>query len=359
MKVIGVMSGSSLDGVDLACVSFHRQGEHWKYELLAFETIAYDEAMHKILKEAMHQDAEHLARWHAGYGHVLGEMIRGFVKRFDLQADLIVSHGHTIFHQPHHGFTYQLGDGAAIYAETGIPVVCDMRSVDVALGGQGAPLVPVGERDLFPEYGIFLNLGGIANISTFSKKNTIRAYDISPCNLPLNILCEKYLGRAFDENGVAASQGKVSSGLLKKLEALEYFHHKPPKTLGREFIEKEYLKIVEGTKLRVEDKLCTVTHHIAGCIAGAIDSAKEKARSHAVMVTGGGVYNSFLLSLIKEQAHAELHIPTREMIEFKEAIIFAYLGMLRVNNEENTLSSVTQANRNSIGGAYYGPVLRK
>lgn len=359
MKVIGVMSGSSLDGVDLACVSFHRSGDHWKYELLAFETIAYDEAMHEILREAMHQDAEHLARWHAGYGHVLGEMIRGFMKRFDLQADLIVSHGHTIFHQPHHGFTFQLGDGASIYAETGIPVVSDMRSVDVALGGQGAPLVPVGERDLFPEYGIFLNLGGIANISTFSKKNTIHAFDISPCNLPLNILCEKYLGCAFDEKGMNASKGKPSASLLQSLQALPYFHHKPPKTLGREFIENEYLPLIEASELEVEDKLCTVTHHIAGCIAHAINSAGEKARSHAVMVTGGGVYNSYLLSLLKEKSHAELHIPSREMIEFKEAIIFAYLGMLRVTGEENTLSSVTQATRNAIGGAYYGPLLTK
>ncbi len=353
-KVIGIMSGSSLDGADLCYAEFTLENDAWTYNNLLGETIPYNPGWQHRLEQAGVGQAEDFIRMHIEYGQFLAGIVNSFIAKHQLKVDLIASHGHTIFHQPNHRFTCQVGDGASLYALTGIPTVTDFRNVDLALGGQGAPLVPVGERDLFDHYGMFLNLGGIANLSIFDKSNKILAYDICPCNLPLNILCEKYYNKKFDEDGLISSRGKLNNEILETLKGLKYFHEAPPKSLGREFILGEYLEAVEAFSVSPEDKLHTLTHHSTDEISKAINRHRGHSRESNVLVTGGGVYNQFFMEILKNKCEAPLIIPPSMIIEFKEALIFAYLGILRVTNKTNALSSVTNASSDSIGGALWG-----
>jgi anhydro-N-acetylmuramic acid kinase len=351
ISAIGIMSGSSLDGVDLAYIEFGGPGE---MKNIIAETIPYPAAWKKKLETSGSGSAADLAETHAEYGHYLGKLTLEFIRKHNLKPALISSHGHTIFHQPDKGFTTQIGDGAAIYAETSIPVVCDLRSVDVALGGQGAPLVPQAERDLFPGHDIFLNLGGIANISAMGEE--IRAYDICLCNIPLNYLCEKYFQTPYDQRGEISSRGEVIRGLLLKLDSLSYFHSGKPKSLGREFFNLEFLPAVESFSTSAENKLATVSEHIAGHIAKAI-TVLSKNENKRVMVTGGGAFNDHLVNLIRVKTNVEINIPEKNLVEFKEAIIFAWLGVLRIRNKVNSVKSVTHARESSIGGALYGNII--
>jgi anhydro-N-acetylmuramic acid kinase len=353
-NAIGVMSGSSLDGVDLCYAEFYSDGAVWTYKNCIAETLAYTTEWHAKLKSAAVKSPEDFYKTHVQYGHLLASLINEFIKKNKLKVDLISSHGHTIFHQPQHRFTSQIGDGAAIYAITGIQTVTEFRSVDVALGGQGAPLVPVGERDLFEDYGMFLNLGGIANISIFDIENKIRAYDISPCNMPLNMLCEKYFNTAYDKDGKISSEGKLNDSLLSALQELSYFSSVPPKSLGREFTVEEYLPVIEKYKISNEDKLFTITQHITDEISAAINTHSLSSRKQNILATGGGVYNKFLMELLRQKCKIEITVPSSMIVEFKEALIFAYLGVLRITNHANALSSVTNASRDSVGGALWG-----
>ncbi len=353
-NVIGLMSGTSLDGVDLCYVEFYDVNGRWKYKNCVAQTIEYNEIWKARLREVEHESALQFCKTHSQYGHYLGALANSFIQQNNLEVDLISSHGHTIFHQPQHQLTTQIGDGAAIYAVTGIKTVTDLRCVDVALGGEGAPLVPLGERDLFEDYGMFLNLGGIANISVFHLDGTLFAYDISPCNMPLNMQCEKYFNTAFDEAGKFASQGKLNESLLRALQEIPYFSKKPPKSLGREFIVQEYFPAIENASIAKEDRLYTTAYHIANEVSNAINKHAASSRRGSVFVTGGGVYNHFLMGLIESKCVIPLTLPSRVMIEFKEALIFAYLGVLRMTNKENALASVTNAKQNSMGGALWG-----
>jgi anhydro-N-acetylmuramic acid kinase len=350
MTVAGIMSGSSLDGIDISICNFELVSGKWTFEILAAETLPYSDDWKKKLSYAFSSSGEQLAKLHIEYGKFLGECCDMFFAEEDIYPELIASHGHTVFHQPQNGFTFQLGSGAAIAAITGIDTACDFRSTDVALGGQGAPLVPIGDQHLFGGHKFCLNLGGIANIS-YEENNNRLAFDICPANLPLNYLAGK-LGKEFDEDGELAASGQIIPELLNHLNALTYYQQSAPKSLGREWFEKEFVPFIDDEKLSIEDRLRTVAEHIGIQIANAL----FRSPGTTMLTTGGGAFNDLLIEIIEEQVSRHgIHVvvPESNVVQFKEAIIFAFLGVLRVQNQTNTLSSVTGAHHNSIGGGIY------
>ncbi|MFL5729823.1 MAG: anhydro-N-acetylmuramic acid kinase [Cytophagaceae bacterium] len=347
-KVIGVMSGTSLDGLDLAYCHFTFDRNQWQYRILKAVTIEYEETRKTKLNRVMQGSALEITEADAELGTFIGKEIRKMVTDNKLEVDFISSHGHTIFHQPAKGFTLQIGSGPHIAAASKLPVVCDFRSLDVALGGQGAPLVPVGDKLLFGASGYCLNLGGIANISFDQAGNRI-AFDICPANIILNNLAAKS-GKAYDENGDLARKGKVDASLLEKLDGLDYYQAKFPKSIGREWIDEVVFPILENSAISNEDKLATFCRHIA------TQTSQILLRSGGEMlITGGGAFNQYLIENIREACAGKVKVvvPDKDTIMFKEALIFGFLGVLRMRNEVNCLSSVTGANRDNVGGAVY------
>ena len=348
-KVIGIMSGTSLDGVDIAYCEFSHENE-WSFQLLHAETVSYDEYWKKNLGEIHRGSAEMISETDSAYGNYLGKLVKDFCEKHKLSPDFISSHGHTVFHQPQKGYTRQIGSGAHLSAHAGFPVICDFRSSDVALGGQGAPLVPVGDKYLFADADYCLNLGGIANIS-YDENNERFAFDICACNLVLNYYALKK-GHPFDRNGQIAASGNKSIVLLNKLNNLPYYSKAFPKSLGREDVEKNVVSLIDQFELSVEDVLSTFCEHIALQIAKVTGVEKKQKK---MLVTGGGALNTFLLNCIFKNSGVAIIIPKKEIIEFKEAIIFAFLGVLRMRKEINCLKTVTGARLNSCGGAIYLP----
>lgn len=346
LRVTGVMSGSSLDGIDLALCLFERDGKRWTFTIEKALTVPYEAAMRDRLLRATGADALELARLHRDIGVTIGTACRDLLK--DRKADLVASHGHTIFHQPDVGLTLQVGSGAHIAALSGLPTVCDFRTLDVALGGQGAPLVPFGEHMLFPDHQAFVNLGGIANISIHRGGKTI-GFDICPCNQALDLLAGE-AGMAYDAGGALARTGKINVKLLEKLNAMAFYKQEPPRSLGREWFD-EQLKPLIATNLPLKDRLRTVTEHIALLIAQELDQVKVES----ALFTGGGSHNSFLTERIAARGKAKPELPSAELIDYKEALVFAFLGLMRWRGELNTLASVTGASRDSIGGAVFLP----
>jgi anhydro-N-acetylmuramic acid kinase len=343
------MSGTSLDGLDLACCRFTPSGSGWKFELKAAETVVYPQEWKAGLSELFRAGASKLAQAHADYGRYLGERCNKFILENQLEVDLIASHGHTIFHQPQLGFTTQVGSGAQIHAVTGLPVACNFRELDVALGGQGAPLVPIGDRDLFGEYGACVNLGGFANIS-YDERGKRVAFDISPCNLVLNEVARK-MGYEYDDRGQLAARGTVDQTLLGRLDSIPFYAAAGARSLGTEWLENEFNLVVrQSGELEQADLLATLTEHIARQVVRAI----TQSRAAKVLVTGGGAHNHFLVARVRQLGKAELVIPPDEVINFKEAIIFGYLGLLRFQKQVNCLASVTGAMRDSCSGELYG-----
>lgn len=343
--VVGAMSGTSLDGLDLAAVEFRRIENRWNFSIIAAETVKYSNEWEEKLRTAPEFPGEKLIELHNIYGKFTGQQINRFIKFHQLTPDLIASHGHTVFHQPEKGFTFQAGNGACIAAETGITSVADFRTGDVALGGQGAPLVPVGDHLLFSEYGSCLNLGGFANIS-FEKNGKRIAFDICPVNFILNDLTLK-LGKTYDENGKLGRQGTIDNQLLEKLNKLKFYSQSPPKSLGKEWMDSYFFPVIEESNLSVQDKLRTVYEHIAVQIAKAAPSEGK------MLVTGGGAFNSFLLERFRQHLKCEIVIPSSEIINYKEALIFAFLGLLRFLGEVNCYASVTGARRDSSAGMVF------
>jgi anhydro-N-acetylmuramic acid kinase len=347
-KVIGLMSGTSLDGLDMASCTLATKGGFWTYSIEKSTTVKYDAYWKKKLGGAHKLLAEDLVALDAEFGHWMGEQVRAFVKKNKInKVDLVSSHGHTVFHQPEKKFTLQIGRGAALAAACGIKTVCDFRSGDVALGGQGAPLVPIGDKLLFSQYDACLNIGGIANIS-FSRATKRIAFDICPANIVLNHFANKK-GYDYDKDGHLAMSGSVKWDLFKKLNKLGYYQNYASKSLGREWIEKHVISVLEKEKMGVNDKLATAAEHSAFQIARTFNQFKIKR----VLITGGGAYNTDLISRTAAYCSTELDIPDHNTIQFKEALIFALLGVLRLRNEINCLKEVTGAKRDSVGGALY------
>jgi anhydro-N-acetylmuramic acid kinase len=347
--VIGLMSGTSLDGVDIAHCRFTPNTNFWAFEIIQAETIAYTVDWKQRLIDAESTSAISFQQLHVDYGFYLGQRVSDFIIKNNTQADFVASHGHTIFHQPDKRLTVQIGSGSSIASKCKLPVVCDFRSLDVAMGGQGAPLVPIGDRLLFSEFDFCLNLGGFANVSYEHRGKRI-AYDICPVNIVMNALCER-LGKPFDENGAMAKEGMISHYLLNELNQLDFYRIAPnsPKSLGKEWVLSNIDPILELYEVSEADALRTFCEHVAVQIEKSLND-KPKGK---LLITGGGVYNAFLLQCIQQQVKHELIVPDKKTIEFKEALIFAFLGTLRMRNEINCLKSVTGAFADSCGGAVY------
>lgn len=343
-KVIGLMSGTSLDGLDICLVDFKYDGK-WHYEILKAESTDYPDQLKNRLAQAQTMSALDYALLHSDYGLYLGEQVKAFMDRNDVKPDIIASHGQTIFHQPSVKFTSQIGSGAGIAAVTGVDTVCDFRTTDVALGGQGAPLVPIGDRNLFPDFDYCLNLGGFSNISFDNGEERI-AYDISPVNYVLNHYM-RLNGQEYDKDGETARSGKVDEALLQKLNDLDFYHKSGPKSLGREWVESEVFPLLEASGLSLADKLCTFVEHAAQQIALNVEGGK-------VLVTGGGALNVYLVERMQANTpEATYFVPDKLTVNFKEALIFAFLGALYLSDMPNCLSSVTGASRDNIGGCLY------
>ncbi len=343
LNIIGVMSGTSLDGLDLALTELYCENNMIKFKLIDAKTVGYNNFWIELLQSAYQTSAREYFNLHHQFGLLIANEIKSFIQNTSIPIHYIASHGHTIFHQPQLGFTTQIGCGATIAANTGISTICDFRSVDVAMGGQGAPLVPIGDRDLFAGYEACLNIGGIANIS-FTKQGKTSAFDICYANMVLNFLCHS-LNLTYDDGGNIAQSGNVNKKLLQQLLSIQTHHQ----SLGRELFEEQIVPLLNTIPISIEDKLCTCTEYAAHKIAHILHS--ENLQS--VFITGGGAYNLFLINRLTQLYKGKIHIPEKSIIDFKEAIIFAYLGYLRVNQLNNTLQSVTLASDNSIGGCIY------
>ena len=343
--VVGLMSGTSLDGLDFACCNFICENNEWSFNLIKAETVTYSAKWMEKLYNAPQLDKNSLENLHLEYGQLLGKLTRDFINKNNLKPMLVASHGHTVFHEPAKGITFQLGLGSAIAEATGINVVSDFRSLDVSLGGQGAPLVPVGDRLLFPDYDYCLNLGGFANISFENNRERI-AFDICPVNIALNHIVRS-VNKEFDDNGNIAGTGKINMNLLSELNNLDYYRKKHPKSLGREWFQAHFIPVIENNKIDTADLLSTVCEHIAIQINSAL---KHKNKNAKLFITGGGAHNGFLIRRIKDVAGVEVIIPDKDIVNFKEAVIFGLLGVLRMRNETNCLKSVTGASRDSSTG---------
>jgi len=283
-------------------------------------------------------------------GHFYANQINAFHNRNNLHPDLVSSHGHTLLHEPEKGITFQAGSGRIMASKTGLTVVNDFRKADVAQGGQGAPLVPSGERLLFGDYGGCLNLGGIANISYDAPDGRRIAYDICPVNMALNWLARK-AGKQFDKGGAMASHGTVNASLLESLNRLYYYRLPPPKSLGREWFLEHFQPLLESSPHDLSDLAATVVEHICIQISGRI----ALSRVSSILVTGGGALNQFLMERLQDHTMVPIEIPGRQIIEFKEALIFALLGVLRIRNEVNCLASVTGGKKDLSAGEIHQP----
>jgi anhydro-N-acetylmuramic acid kinase len=362
-RTIGLMSGSSLDGLDIAFAEFQEQAGKWSYELLQAECFPYNDEWTFRLKNATTLPAMDYLLLHTEYGHYLGQLVNRFIDKYELhfKPALISSHGHTTFHLPAKRMTAQLGDGAAIAAETQLPVVTDLRALDVALGGQGAPIVPIGEKLLMGEYDFFLNLGGIANLSInedHSASSEYIAFDVCPANRVLNMLANE-LGKDYDDAGQIASTGNINKALLEKLNLLNYYKQPFPKSLANDFGTDIIYPMIKESGISTPDSLRTYTEHIVAQIKNAfrnLINQQPATSNHPLLITGGGAFNTFLIQQLKENLkdfNVEVIIPDEKLVNFKEALIMAFIGVLRWRQEFNVLSSVSGAERNNIGGALW------
>lgn len=352
--VIGLMSGTSLDGLDIACCFFEFKNNKWHYEILNQKSIDYDPKFKQKLKKTTTIDAASLFVFHNEYGTWLGEQVKLFCTQNKIKnIDFIASHGHTVFHQPEIGLTYQIGSGQHLANASNLKVICDFRTNDVALGGQGAPLVPIGDSLLFNEYDFCLNLGGISNIS-FDQAETRIAYDICPVNMLLNHICNK-INKAYDTGGEISKKGTLNTELLKSLNNLDYYTQDHPKSLGIEWFSKNVLSLIDESSDTIENLLHTSVHHIAQQITKEVNKAKIK--NGQLLITGGGAKNDFLIKILREALGSSTTVikPSDQLIDYKEALLFAFMGVLKDRNEMNCLRSVTGASKNSSSGIYYTP----
>ena len=355
-KVIGLMSGSSLDGLDMVLAEITEHRGDWSFEIMAADCHPYDGVWKERLQNATSLNALDYALLHTDYGHYLGQQVAKFIEENGLhyKAGFIASHGHTTFHVPGRRMTAQLGDGAAIAAETGMTVISDLRALDVAFGGQGAPIVPIGEKLFWKEYNLFLNIGGIANLS-INKPEGYIAFDVCAANRVLNLLSQKE-GKEYDAGGELAASGQVDEALLQQLNALTYYGKAYPKSLANSFGTDEVFPLVEKSGLSTPDALRTYTEHIAVQIKNAISSYAGLTVNtpQKLLVTGGGAFNTFLIQRLQvhlQELQIEVVVPDEKLVAYKEALVMALIGVLRWRQEYNVLSSVTGAARDSIGGA--------
>lgn len=353
-KIIGLMSGTSLDGLDLAFCHIWQEENSWKFEIKQTKSISYSSEMQTKLKDSIFLPADELLKFHNTYGMWLGEQAKTFIEKNGLEVDYIASHGHTAHHQPEKGLTFQIGSGQHLANACGQKVVCDFRTNDVALGGQGAPLVPIGDRLFFGDYDFCLNLGGISNVS-FDRNGKRNAFDIGLANMILNHITRKN-GLDFDKGGELAQSGKVNSEMLNKLNGLAYYRLPFPKSIGYEWFVDKVIPIVDSTQDSMANLLRTSIDHITEQVAIQIKQNLTSSDS-LVFITGGGALNNFLINTLQEKlgGATKVIVPSKQLIEFKEALVFALMAILRLEIKTNVLSSVTGAKSDSSSGVVYLP----
>ncbi len=343
MNILGCMSGSSLDGLDMALCRFHSESE---YDLLKVDTIEYSKTWVERLRNIQNLSHAECCLLEAEYTSYIATLILDFLS--GQTADYISSHGHTILHYPEKGYSYQLGQGAYLAAKTSIPVISEFRLQDIAKGGQGAPIAPAVEKYVLPGYDAYLNFGGISNISIHAN-NQIRAFDIGPCNQLLNALANLE-GISFDRDGALAKSGSLITSLLEKALSHPYFVKGSPKSLDNQFVVNEFVKPFLHHAGNNTDKLRTAVELIVQTVSS------DAGEHNTILATGGGALNTFLMSRLKEELVSKnntLIIPGKEIVEFKEAILMALMGYLRISNKVNVFSSVTGATSDSIAGCIY------
>ena len=354
-NTIGLMSGTSLDGLDIAhCFFVLREGE-WLFTLDNSTSIEYPQELRDRLKNSVNLSSVDLLLLNNEFGKWLGDQVKQFVSDKNIKIDFVASHGHTVFHQPDKGLTYQIGAGQQLANRCGVKVISDFRSLDLSLGGQGAPLVPIGDQMLFSEFDFCLNLGGIANVS-FEIRDERVAYDLCPANMLLNHLTTQ-IGKAYDDNGEIARSGNINESLLDSLNSLNYYEQPFPKSLGYEWFCEEVIPIIDKSTCSIPDKLCTSVHHIAFQIFNELSRFQISANA-TLLATGGGARNTFLIETLTQyinKAAIKIIIPESQIVDFKEAIVFAFMGVKRLRGEINCLRSVTGATANSSSGVIYYP----
>lgn len=351
-SIIGLMSGTSGDGLDIAYCEFTFNGT-WDFVIPHSTTIPFPLEMDQALAKSHLLSGEELRLLDIEFGSWMGEQVKSFCLSAQLSPIAIASHGHTVFHRLDLKNTFQIGNGWSMHVASGLPVINDFRMLDVQLGGQGAPLVPIGDHFLFQEYDYCLNLGGIANIS-FNKDDNRVAFDICPFNLLLNHFAKK-LGYPYDEGGAIARKGTCIPELLEQLNDIDFYKKTGGKSLGREDIENVFLPLLEELDAPVENILDTLIKHYSFQIANTMEGEQNKR----LIITGGGAYHiCFVEQLAKQLAgRVEIIIPEKTIINYKEALIFGFLGVLKIRGEHNILSSVTGATRDSVGGVLYGQII--
>lgn len=350
--LIGLMSGTSGDGLDLAYVHFELQKE-WNFEIIHSQTCSFPGDLAQKLSYAHLLSGLELAQLDVDFGKWMGLQVNHFCKEFQIKPMAVASHGHTVFHQPQNGLTFQIGNGWALHQASGERVINDFRMLDVQLGGQGAPLVPIGDRLLFPKVDFCINLGGISNISMEKDSNRV-AFDSSPFNLLLNAEANR-LGKAYDAEGEIARSGEVNLTLFEQLNQLPFYSNLTAKSLGRENMERDFIPLIKESGLNPANVLNTLVEHFAFQIASVIKTYSQKSKP-LVLITGGGAYNTYFIERLDHYLgkNWEQYQASPELIEFKEALIFAFLGVLRLRGENNCLASVTGASRDNCGGVIYG-----
>lgn len=353
-NIIGLMSGSSLDGIDLVDVDFWNDGK-WHFEIVAKDNFDYDDEWRNALANAFYYDNNQLKHIDYQYGTLLSQVTKQFIEKHHLHPEIVASHGHTIFHRPQERYTLQIGDGQALADECGVMVINDFRTEDVLKGGQGAPLVPIGDKLLFSDYPICLNIGGIANVSYDVDGQRI-AYDICIANQALNYLSNR-LSLPYDKDGLIAHSGTIDNQLLTTLNSHPFYSQNYPKSLGREFFEENIKPLLENRD-DIANMMATLVEHIAIQISNSTNDAAAKTMrtsSLPLLITGGGAKNKFLVERIQAHTKHQVVIPSNDIIDYKEALVFAFLGLLRNLNEINVLKSVTGAKSDSSSGRIFHP----
>lgn len=361
MKVIGLMSGSSLDGLDIAYAHFNLHDDEISFELKKAETIEFSEQWQRRLRNLPKADALSFAKTHTYFGHLMGSMVNDFIEKYQIEVDCIASHGHTIFHYPDKRMTIQVGDGAALAAITGLPVINNFRTHDIAINGEGTPLAPIADKYLFHGYDFYLNIGGIANISCDVNGRFV-AFDIGAANQIFNPLAH-LLNLPYDNNGDVAKNGRINTLLLESINVMDYFQEDYPKSLDNSWLQQNILPQYLITEDTVENRLRTAVEQLAQQTALSIQQIIKKEKLSVknepfrIFATGGGAFNHFLIERMEKVCNQ--YFPTKivvakpEIVEYKEALLIALMGVLRVQNKVNVMSSVTGAKIDTIGGAIW------
>ena len=353
---IGIMSGSSLDGLDLAHVHFEvEDGRIFNWSLHSSRAVPFNEGLRERLRLSPNADALSFCTLDHDFGDFIGRAVMDFIKEGDQSVDFVASHGHTVFHFPERGFSTQIGNAASIRAKCGLKVINDFRSSDVAYGGEGAPLAPVVEKYLYGDHDFYLNLGGIANLS-YHADDEVLACDVCPANQLLNALAAEQ-GKAYDDKGGMAKAGNLASDLFNRMKKDPFLMKQGPKSLDNTYVKEYYLPLIGEETMLLNDRLHTCVHFIAQQIAKQIDVFLEKAsqeKTYTCLMSGGGVFNAFLVQQIEAYSpRVKFVIPAKEVIAFKESILMALLGLLRLLEKPNSFSSVTGASEDTINGAVY------